>query len=131
MDNKWTKDDFNSLKLIGRAGKDFETRFFPDGSYVAFGSLATGGGKKADGGTHKVEWYDIKQFIGKDGPKGDDLADVRQGDTVRITVGRLAQEHWKDKTEQMRMKVVIKVEEFELIKKGGKGKEEDGESIPF
>lgn len=117
----WTKEDFNSGKIIGRAGKDFETRFMPDGTAVSSGPIATGGGKKKDGSVYRTEWFDLKGFR-KDDATGPDLADVIKGDTVWVKCYRLCQEVWDDKaTGKPRSKVVLKVEEFEIVKKKGDG----------
>lgn len=115
MSNSWTKDDFNSTRLIGRAGSDFTTRFTASGVAITSGSIATGGGKKKDGSSWPTEWFDLKAF-GKDGDSGEALADVKKGDMVWVKVGRLVQEQWKDKDGNPRSKVVIKVEEFEIVK---------------
>ena len=109
---KFTKEDYNQVKIIGRAGKDFEVRMLPNGM-ITSGSIATGGGKKKDGGNWPTEWFDLKAFS----PVADKLADVKKGDTVWVKVGRLTQETWDDKvTGKPRSKVVIKVEEFEIVK---------------
>lgn len=108
----WTKDDFNKVQLIGRAGKDFEVRMIPNGM-ITSGSIATGGGKKKDGGKWPTEWFDLKAF----GEIAEKLAEVKKGDAVCVKVGRLNQEQWTDKESgKARSKVVIKVEEFETIK---------------
>lgn len=112
MSDKWTKDDFNRVAIIGRAGKDFEVRMLPNGM-ITSGSIATGGGKKKDGGNWPTEWFDLKAFS----PVADELAEVKKGDTVQVKVGRLVQEQWKDKDGNPRSKVVIKVEKLEIVKK--------------
>ena len=137
----WTKEDFNSVKLIGRAGRDFETRFTAGGVAISSGSIATGGGEKKDGSKWPTEWFDLKAFRKDDGT-GDDLADVKAGDTVVVKSGKLTQERWNDKeTSKPRSKVVVIVNELEIVKKKGDGvkkaepdyhiPEGDTDSIPF
>lgn len=111
--SNWTKDDFNKVQLIGRAGKDFETRFTREGIAITSGSIATGGGKKRDGGNWPTEWFDLKAF----GEVAEALAETKKGDTVQVKVGRLNQEQWTDKESgKPRSKVIVKVEEFEIVK---------------
>ena len=129
MNNSWTKDDFNKVAIIGRAGKDFETRFTAGGVAITSGSIATGGGKKKDGGNWPTEWFDLKAF-GKEGDQGEALADVKKCDTVWVKVGRLVQERWDDKDGKPRSRVVIKVEEFEIVKAKPSENQDDG-SLPF
>lgn len=110
--SNWTKDDFNKAQIIGRAGKDFGVKVIPNGM-IASGSIATGGGKKKDGGSWPTEWFDLKAF----GEVAEALAETKKGDTVWVKVGRLTQEQWDDKeTGKPRSKVVVKVEEFEIVK---------------
>lgn len=132
----WTKDDFNSVKLIGRAGKDFETRFTQKGTAISSGSIAVGGGKKKDGTEYPTYWIDIKAF----GEIGEALGECKKGDGIQITKGELQQERWNDKeTGKPRSKVVVVVWEFQKIGKEDKGKSEpnyyipagDNNSIPF
>ena len=123
----WTKEDYNSVKLIGRAGRDFETRFTQGGVAISSGSIATGGGEKKDGSKWPTEWFDLKAFR-KDGDVGDDLANVKTGDTVVVKSGKLTQEQWKDKEiGKPRSKVVVIVNEMEIVKK----KMPDSDDLPF
>lgn len=115
----WAKDDFNSVRLIGRATRDFETRFTSTGVAISTGAIATGGAKKQEGTKWPTEFFDLKAF-GREGDLGEALADVRKGDTVVIKKGRLVQEQWKDKeTGKPRSRVVVKVEEMEILGKKG------------
>lgn len=135
--SNWTKDVFNQVALIGRFGKDVETRFTASGTPIASGSIAVGGGKKKDNTEYPTHWIDIKAF----GDKGEALGEYRKGDGIHITKGELQQERWNDKeTGKPRSKLVVVAWEFQKIgKKEDKPKsdpnyhipEGDDDSIPF
>ncbi len=60
--------DLNKVMLIGRLGKDPETRFFPDGSQLTTLSVATGNTYKDKQGQRqqKTQWHS-HQGLRKDG----------------------------------------------------------------
>lgn len=47
----------NECHLIGHAGKDAETRYTSTGKMLVKFSLATGGGRRKDGGNYDVDWH--------------------------------------------------------------------------
>lgn len=106
-----TRDDFNSVKLIGRLGKDPEQRYTANGINVATVSIAVGGGDKKDGGKWPTHWIDLKAF--KDVAEA--LAVLSKGSQIKLK-GELTQESW-EKDGMKRSKLVVIVREFEKLEK--------------
>lgn len=106
-----TRDDFNSVKLIGRLGQNPEQRYTANGINVATVSLAVGGGDKKDGGKWPTHWIDLKAF--KDVAEA--LAALNKGSQIKLK-GELTQESW-EKDGMKRSKLVVIVREFEKLEK--------------
>lgn len=128
MSSNWTKDDFNSVRLIGRFGKDVTVRFSTAGKAITSGSIAVGGGKKKDGTEYPTHWIDIKAF----GEIGEALGECKKGDGIQITKGELQQERWDDKeTGKARSKIAVVVWEFHnMAQKEEKPKSKPDYHIP-
>ncbi len=106
-----TRDDFNSVKLIGRLGQNPEQRYTANGINVATVSLAVGGGDKKDGGKWPTHWIDLKAF--KDVAEA--LAALSKGSQIKLK-GELTQESW-EKDGMKRSKLVVIVREFEKLER--------------
>lgn len=116
-----TRDDFNSVKLIGRLGRDPEQRYTASGLSVATVSIAVGGGDKKDGGKWPTHWIDLKAFK----EVAEALASLNKGSQIKLK-GELTQESW-EKDGVKRSKLVVIVREFERLEKQSK----DDMSQPF
>lgn len=106
-----TRDDFNSVKLIGRLGRDPEQRHTTSGMAVTTVSIAVGGGDKKDGNKWPTHWIDLKAF--KDVAEA--LAALNKGSQIKLK-GELTQESW-EKDGAKRSKLVVIVREFEKLEK--------------
>lgn len=106
-----TRDDFNSVRLIGRLGRDPEQRHTASGMTVTTVSIAVGGGDKKDGGKWPTHWIDLKAFK----EVAEALAALNKGSQIQLK-GELTQESW-EKDGVKRSKIVVIVREFEKLEK--------------
>lgn len=113
----------NKAILIGRLGKDPETKYTHDGSAVTNFSLATDERYKDKNGekVQKTEWHNITAF-GK-------LAEIctewlRKGSQVMVE-GKIQRQEWEDKEGQKHNKTIIVINQMEML--GGK---RDGADVP-
>lgn len=106
-----TRDDFNSVKLIGRLGRDPEQRYTASGMTVTTVSIAVGGGDKKAGGKWPTHWIDLKAFK----EVAESLASLNKGSQIKLK-GELTQESW-EKDGAKRSKLVVIVREFEKLEK--------------
>lgn len=104
-----TKEDFNSVKLIGRLGKDPETRYTGAGIPITTVSIAVGGGEKKNGDKWPTHWIDIKAFK----EVAETLGKLNKGSQIQLK-GELNQESWT-KDGAKKSKVVVLVRELEDI----------------
>ena len=108
--------DMASVNLIGRMGKAAETTHTPDSSVAKF-SVAVNGFKKDSVSWFACEaWGKRGEFIQQYGEKGKQVAITG---TVRI-------DRWKDKEGNNREKVVVSVDNIQLLGKKG----EDNPATP-
>jgi len=70
------------VTLLGRAGRDAETRMTPSGKQIVSCSLAVGGGDK-------TTWFSVQAWE----KTGDYLKDVKKGDLVYVSGGITAREY--------------------------------------
>ena len=70
------------VTLLGRAGRDAETRMTPSGKQIVSCSLAVGSGDK-------TTWFSIQAWE----KTGDYLKDVKKGDLVYVSGGITAREY--------------------------------------
>ena len=70
------------VTLLGRAGRDAETRMTPTGKQIVSCSLAVGGGDK-------TTWFAVQAWE----KTGDYLKDVKKGDLVYVSGGITAREY--------------------------------------
>ena len=70
------------VTLLGRAGRDAETRMTPSGKQIVSCSLAVGSGDK-------TTWFSIQAWE----RTGDYLKDVKKGDLVYVSGGITAREY--------------------------------------
>lgn len=98
----------NKVILLGRAGKDPETRYTADGKAVTNLSLATSYGK---GDSEKTEWHRCTAWE----KTAEVIAEyVRKGNRLYVE-GELQTKKWKDKDGQDRYTTEVKVFKVELI----------------
>jgi single-strand DNA-binding protein len=85
----------NRVQLIGRLGKDPETRFTPNGKKVANFSLAVGERWKTTGGEAKenTEWFNIEAW----GRLGEICQQYLQKGRLVFIEGRLKTDRYEDK----------------------------------
>jgi len=70
------------VTLLGRAGRDAETRMTPSGKQIVSCSLAVGSGDK-------TTWFSVQAWE----KTGDYLKDVKKGDLVYVSGGITAREY--------------------------------------
>lgn len=89
-------NDLNKVMLIGRCGRDPESRALPSGTHVCNFSIATGESwkdKETQEKVEKTEWHRISAF----GPLGEICAKyLKKGSQVFIE-GKLTTRKWQDK----------------------------------
>lgn len=118
----------NKVILIGRLGKDPETRFSPDGSAVANLTLATSESWKDKGSGEKqerTEWHRVV-FFGR-------LAEIageylKKGAQIYVE-GRLQTRKWQDKSGQDRYTTEIVGNDLQML--GGRGGAGAGDGPPM
>jgi single-strand DNA-binding protein len=119
-----TMADMASVNLIGRMGKPAETTQTPKSSVATF-SIACNGFKEGSVSWFNCEaWGKTGEFIQKYGDKG---KQVGVDGTIRI-------DKWKDQDGNNREKIVVTVDNIQLIgKKGEDTVEANGgqDDIPF
>lgn len=105
-----TREDFNSVKLVGRLGRDSETRYTGSGIAITTTSIAVGGGDKKNGDKWPTHWIDIKAFK----EIAEALGELKKGSQIQLK-GELNQESWESKTGEKKSKLIVTVREFENI----------------
>lgn len=99
---------FNSITLVGHAGRDPEIRFFESGTVVANFTVAV----NKPGRDEPPDWFHI-EIWGKQAQIAADY--VRKGSLVGI-VGRMTSEQWSDRsTGEVRSKSLVKAERLALL----------------
>jgi single-strand DNA-binding protein len=100
----------NTITLVGRAGRDPETRFFESGSVVTNLSLAVN--RPSASREEEPDWFNL-EIWGKQAQIAADY--VRKGSLIGV-VGRMTSEQWTDRgTGERRSKPVVKVERLALL----------------
>jgi single-strand DNA-binding protein len=98
----------NTITLVGRAGRDPETRFFESGSMVTNLSLAVNRPSREE----EPDWFNL-EIWGKQAQVAADY--VRKGSLIGV-VGRMTSEQWTDRsTGERRSKPVVKVDRLALL----------------
>ncbi len=103
--------DLNKVMLIGRLGKDPESRFFPDGSQLTMLSVATGNTYKDKQGQRqqKTQWHSVKVY-GKMAEFAQQF--LTKGSKLYVE-GELVYREWEDKQSgQKRHATDIIVDQF-------------------
>lgn len=115
----------NQVILIGRAGKDPETRTVgANNTSITTFSLCTSE-KIPNSKDYKSTWHEIKCW-GKTADRA--YNDIRKGDEVSI-IGKIEQESWIDKnTDKKVYKTVINAFVVRMTTPAGQGKNSSGES---
>ena len=120
----------NKIILIGRLGKDPETRSFANGGKVAqFSICVTNRKKNQSTGQYEDDpcWLDVKGFNSQNGGKTADLAEqyLRKGHQVYIE-GHMVQEKWTTQEGANRSKLVVLIDSMQFLEK----KPEGGQPAP-
>lgn len=114
---------FQQITIIGRMGKDPETRSLANGNNVANFSLATSErwkDKQSGETKERTEWHNCVVF----GKPADVVAEyVGKGDLLTVT-GKLRTEEYEDKEGVNRRVTKIYVDRVVLMPKGTKGGEQ-------
>ena len=99
----------NTITLVGRAGRDPETRFFESGSVVANLSLAVNRPSRDE---EEPDWFNL-EIWGKQAQVAADY--VRKGSLLGI-IGSFKLDRWTDRSSgEERTKPVIRVDRLELL----------------
>lgn len=117
----------NKVILLGRVGKDPETRYFPDGGAVCNLSLATSTkwkDKQSGESMEATEWHKITFTRGLA-----EIADkyVSKGKQIYVE-GRLKTRKWKDKDGRDNYTTEVVAENLVLLGDGGSSKEQHKEN---
>jgi len=108
----------NKVNLVGRAGRDPETKYFDSGKQVCNFTLAVN--RRSSNKDEPPDWFDLEMW-----DKTADIAGkyVKKGSLIGIT-GTLVFDRWKDKTTgEERSKPVIRVDQLDLL-----GSKQDNQS---
>lgn len=110
---------FNEVILVGRLGRDPETRAFANGGKVAKFSIAVDKRKKNASGTWEkaAVWVDVEAFNRGDTGKLADLVEqyVHKGSLILVR-GEIDNDEWMDKsTNQKRSKLKIVADKVEFL----------------
>jgi single-strand DNA-binding protein len=100
----------NKVNLVGRAGRDPETKYFDSGKQVCNFTLAVN--RRTSNRDEPPDWFDLEMW-----DKTADIAGkyVKKGSLIGIT-GSLVFDRWKDKnTGEERTKPVIRVDQLDLL----------------
>ncbi len=108
----------NTVKLVGRAGRDPEVRYFESGSVVCNLTLAVDRQRR---NSDEPDWFNL-EIWGKTAEVAANY--VRKGSLIGVT-GALKFDHWQDRsTGTARSKPVIRVDQLRLL--GSKRDNEGG-----
>ena len=107
----------NKVILVGRLGKDPETRFTPSGKAVTNFSMATSESWKDAGGERqeKTEWHKVQIW----GPLAEISAKYLSKGKLVYIEGKLQTREWTDKDGQKRYTTEIVASDMRML--GGKG----------
>ncbi len=103
--------DLNKVMLIGRLGKDPESRFFPDGSQLTTLSVATSNTYKDKQGQRqqKTQWHSVKVY----GKMAEFAQQFLNKGSKLFVEGELVYREWEDKQSgQKRYATDIIVDQF-------------------
>lgn len=104
--------DLNKVMIIGRLGRDPETRYMPSGKAVTNFSVATSERWKKDGEKQeRTEWHNVVAF--------DKLAEIcaeylRKGSQVYVE-GKLQTRKWQDKEGKDRYSTEVIIHELQML----------------
>lgn len=98
----------NTITLVGRAGRDPETRFFEGGTVVTNLTLAVSRPSRDE----EPDWFNL-EIWGKQAQVAADY--VRKGSLIGV-VGRMTNEQWTDRNSgERRSKALVKVDRLALL----------------
>ena len=93
----------NNVVLLGRLGRDPETKYFDSGNAVCQFSMALDRGPDRDGNDQPPVWAPVKLW-GKQAIIANDF--LRKGSLVAIT-GKLEIEEWQTRDGEKRSKMIV------------------------
>jgi len=117
-------NDLNLCQFIGRAGKDPEVRYLPNGDAVCNFSIAVGSSWKDKSGEKKeaTEWVNVSAF----GKLAEIVGEyVKKGKQVYIA-GRMSTRKWQDKEGVDRYTTEIRADSMQLL--GGRDEQQKPEA---
>lgn len=97
----------NSISLVGRAGRDPESRYFESGTNVCNLTLAVNRRKKDE----QPDWFSL-EIWGKTAEVATNY--VRKGSLIGVT-GSIHQEKWTDRAGEEKSKWVVRVDRLDLL----------------
>lgn len=98
----------NTISLVGRAGRDPETRYFESGTNVCNLTLAVNRRKKDE----DPDWFNL-EIWGKTAEIATNY--VRKGSLIGVT-GSIHQEKWTDRASgEKKLKWVVRVDRLDLL----------------
>lgn len=101
----------NICLLIGRVGRDPETRTTPNGATVAKFSLAVNRGRKDAQGQWITDWFEVSAW-GKAGEKAQER--IRKGAKVSVA-GQVQIDQWTDQNGTKRSTTVLSADSVEIL----------------
>lgn len=111
----------NSISLVGRAGRDPESRYFESGTNVCNFTLAVNRHKKDE----QPDWFNL-EIWGKTAEVATNY--VRKGSLIGVT-GSIHQEKWTDRASgEEKSKWVVRVDRLDLL--GSKRDSDDSSPAP-
>jgi single-strand DNA-binding protein len=118
----------NMMMLIGRVGRDPETRYFENGRAVSKFSLAVKRPVKDKQGEDITDWFQVDVW-GKQAELASEL--VRKG-TLLSVAGACHIEEWTDKDGARQKAVKVSAEHFQLLESRSvtEGRGETGDKAP-
>lgn len=117
-------NDLNLCQFIGRAGKNPEVRYLPNGDAVCNFSIAVGSSWKDKSGERKesTEWVNVSAF----GKLAEIVGEyVKKGKQVYIA-GRMSTRKWQDKEGVDRYTTEIRADTMQLL--GGRDEQQKPEA---
>lgn len=96
--------NINSVRLLGRLGRDVEVTYVGNGTALAKFSLATTYAyKKGEEWIEETEWHDVTAWA----RTAEALAGAAKGERILVEEGRIKTEKWEKDGEEKSKKVVV------------------------
>jgi single-strand DNA-binding protein len=113
-----------NVSILGNLGRDPETRFTPDGTFIANFSIASNSVRNTPQGTvKKTDWYRVTAF----GGLAETLAKYVKKGSKLLVQGKLTFNPWLDQTGTPQVSADLLLQDFQFVG-GANEKTEDDES---